>query len=143
VLPEAVLQVVARVIGNDATVAWAAASGGQFELTTTMPAIGDALLESVALVAAVTRLFADRCVAGLEADERHCRDLAEASPSLVTALVPLLGHEEAAAVAAHAARHGGSIRDAVVARGHLAAGRVDAARLDAALDVTAMARVVP
>jgi fumarate hydratase, class II len=90
------------------------------------------LLESVRLLAAVARLFADRCVAGLEADEERCRQDAESSPAIVTPLNRYVGYEEAAAIAKHALAHRTTIKEAAVARGH---GALD---LDEILDVRRM-----
>ncbi|NLT56193.1 MAG: class II fumarate hydratase [Actinomycetales bacterium] len=139
VVPEAVRQVCAQVIGNDAAVAFAGTQG-DLELNVMMPVMARNLLESVRLLAAVTRLLADRCVAGITADVEVCRRNAESSPSIVTALNADLGYDEAAAVAKQALAEGRSIRETVVARGHLAAGRLTEARLDEALDVLRMTR---
>ena len=79
VLPEAVTQVAAQVIGNDAAVAFAG-SQGNFELNVYMPMMARNLLESIGLLANVSRLFADRCVDGIEADVERCRAYAESSP---------------------------------------------------------------
>ncbi|HEV7205687.1 MAG TPA: class II fumarate hydratase, partial [Jatrophihabitans sp.] len=79
VLCEAVCQVVAQVVGNDAAVAWGGAAGN-FELNVMLPVIARNLLESVRLLANVTRVFADRCVSGIEANEERCREYAESSP---------------------------------------------------------------
>ena len=134
VVPEAVCQVVAQVLGNDAAVAFAGAAGN-FELNVMLPVLARNLLESIALLAAVSRLFADACVAGIVADEARCRAYAEASPAVVTALAPTLGYERAAEVVKEAAATGRSIRAVVVERGWLAHDE-----LDAALDVLALAR---
>src|SRR5207245_3923446 len=87
VVPEAVCQVVAQVIGNDAAVAFGGAAGN-FELNVMLPVIGRNLLESVRLLASVSRTLADKCVAGIEADEDRCRRYALSSPSLGTPLHP-------------------------------------------------------
>jgi fumarate hydratase class II len=138
VIPEAVCQVVAQVIGNDAAVAFGCAAGA-FELNVMMPVIGRCLLESLHLLASVSRLLADRCIDGLTADEARLRRLAESSPAIVTALNHALGYDEAAAIAKQALAEGKTIREVVVARGHVAAGRISESELDAALDVLAMA----
>ena len=134
VLPEAVHQVVAQVVGNDAAVAMAGASG-TFELNVMLPVMADNLLESIHLLSTVSRLLADRCIDGIEADEATCRRYAESSPSLVTALVPLIGYEAAAAVAHRAVSERRTIRDVV-----LESGLATEAQLDDALDVAAMTR---
>ena len=137
VVCEAVRQVCAQVIGNDATVAFAG-SQGDFELNVMLPVMAHNLLESIRLLANVARLFADRCVAGLEADEEVCRDYAESSPAIVTPLNRYLGYEEAAAVAKQALATGQTIRTVVRARGHVDSGRITEAQLDEALDVLRM-----
>jgi fumarate hydratase class II len=134
VLPEMLTQVAAEVIGNDATVAFAG-SQGSFELNTYLPVIAANVLASIELLTNATRLFATRCVAGIDADEARCRAYAEASPAVVTALNPVLGYERAADAVKAAALEGRSVRDVVLERGWL-----DAARLDAALDVLALTR---
>jgi fumarate hydratase class II len=131
VVPEAVRQVCAQVIGNDATVAFAGTQG-DFELNVMLPVMARNLLESIRLLANVSRLLADRCVAGLEPNVEVARAYAEGSPSIVTPLNRVLGYDEAAAIAKQALASGRSIREVVVERGHL--------ELDAALDVLRMTR---
>ncbi|MFM1723558.1 class II fumarate hydratase [Rhodococcus sp. PAM 2766] len=139
VLPEAVTQVAAQVIGNDATVAWGGAAGA-FELNVYIPVMARNLLESFRLLANVSRLFADRCVTGLEADEEHLRTLAESSPSIVTPLNSVIGYEEAAAVAKQALKEKKTIRQTVIDRGLIGDGLTEA-ELDRRLDVLAMTKV--
>jgi len=134
VVPEAVCQVVAQVIGNDAAVAFGG-SAGNFELNVMVPVIARNLLESVRLLASAARLLAARCVDGIEADEQRCRSYALASPAIVTALNPLIGYEAAAAVVASARETGRDVRAVVLDRGLL-----PAEDLDQALDVLAMTR---
>jgi fumarate hydratase class II len=140
VLSEAVRQVCAQVIGNDAAVAFAGTQA-EFELIVMLPVIARNLLESIQLLAAVSRLFAERCVAGLVAHEEICRAYAEGSPSVVTPLNRTLGYEEAASIAKEALATGRSIREVVIARGHVANGTISADELDRALDVLAMTRL--
>jgi fumarate hydratase class II len=137
VVCESVRQVCAQVIGNDAAVAFAG-SAGDFELNVMLPVMARNLLESIRLLAAVSRLLADRCVAGLVANEAICRAYAEGSPSLATPLNRYLGYEEAAAVAKQALASDQPIRAAVIERGHVATGRLTEAQLDEALDVLRM-----
>jgi fumarate hydratase class II len=137
VVCEAVRQVGAQVIGNDAAVAFAG-SQGDFELNVMLPVMARNLLESIRLLAAAGRLLADRCVAGLVADVELCRVYAESSPSIVTPLNRFLGYDEAAAIAKQALAEGKTIRAVVVERGHVAAGRLTEAQLDEALDVLRM-----
>jgi len=139
VVPEAVCQVVAQVIGNDTAVAFAGSSGS-FELNVMLPVIGRNLLESVRLLASVTRLLADRCVIGITADVERCRTYAESSPSIVTPLNRFLGYEEAAAVAKQAVAEGKTIRQVVDERGYVERGVLTPEDLDAALDVLRMTR---
>jgi len=134
VLCEAVLQVVTQVIGNDTAVAWGAARGN-FELNVQLPVIARNLLESVELLGSVSRLFADRCIDGLEADVDRCRRYAESTPQVATALNPLLGYETVAGVVKEAVASGRSIREVVLARGLL-----DEATLDKTLDPLALTR---
>jgi fumarate hydratase class II len=139
VICEAVCQVCAQVIGSDATVAFGGAAGN-FELNVMLPVIARNLLSSISLLAAVSTLLARRCVAGITADAARLRRLAESSPSIVTALNPFIGYEAAAAVAHQALETGATIRETVIARGHVARGEITEAQLDAALDVLAMTR---
>jgi fumarate hydratase, class II len=139
VVCEAVRQVGAQVLGNDAAVAFAG-SQGDFELNVMLPVIARNLLESIRLLANVAHLFADRCIAGLEADEEVCRRYAEGSPSIVTPLNRYLGYEEAAKIAKHALATDATIREVVIERGHVASGRITEAQLDEALDVLRMTR---
>ena len=138
VVPEAVCQVVAQVIGNDAAVAFGGAAG-TLELNVMLPVIARNLLESIRLLSSVTRLLADRCVDGLQADVERCRRYAESSPSIVTPLNRYLGYDEAAEVAKQAVAEGRTIRETVDARGYVARGVLTAEQLDKALDVLAMA----
>ncbi len=139
VLPEAMTQVCAQVIGNDATVAFSGASGA-FELNVMLPVMARNLLESIRLLANVSRLFADRCVEGITANVEHCRFLAESSPSIVTPLNKYIGYENAAAVAKSALKENKTIREVVLERGYVSDGRLTEEQLDAALDVLSMTR---
>jgi fumarate hydratase, class II len=139
VICEAVCQVCAQVIGNDAAVAFAGAAGN-FELNVMMPVIGRSVLDSITLLSSASRLLADRCISGITADAARLRRMAESSPAIVTALNPFIGYEAAAAVAHEALHRGKTIRQVVIARGHVARGDLTEEQLDAALDVLAMAR---
>ena len=136
VLPEAVTQVAAQVVGNDAAVAWGGA-GGAFELNVYIPMLARNVLESIRLLANVSRLFADRCIAGLQTDPEHLRRLAESSPSIVTPLNSAIGYEEAAAVAKQALHEKKTIRQTVIDRG-LVGDKLSLDELDRRLDVLAM-----
>ena len=137
VVCEAVRQVCAQVYGNDAAVAFAG-SQGDFELNVMLPVMARNLLESIRLLANVSRLLADRCVAGLSANVDICREYAEGSPSIVTPLNRYLGYDEAAAIAKQALAEGRTIRQVVVDRGHVHSGRITESQLDEALDVLRM-----
>ncbi|WP_234346579.1 class II fumarate hydratase [Cellulomonas timonensis] len=139
VIPEAVLMVAARVIGNDATVAWAGASGS-FELNVQIPVIALGVLESIRLLANASTLLADKTVSGIEANVERARALAESSPSIVTPLNRVIGYEAAAKIAKHSVKHGMTVREAVVDLGYVERGEVTEEQLDAALDVLAMTR---
>jgi fumarate hydratase class II len=137
VIPEAVLMVSARVIGNDATIAWAGASGA-FELNVAIPVMGTALLESIRLLSNASRALADKTIDGLEANVEHARALAESSPSIVTPLNRVIGYEAAAKVAKHAVAQKMTVREAVVDLGFVSRGEVSDEQLDKALDVLSM-----
>jgi fumarate hydratase class II len=137
VLPEATLMVCAQVIGNDATVTAAGASGN-FELNVMMPVMARALLESVRILSSSTRLLATRCVDGITADAERMRRYAESSPSVVTPLNKYLGYEEAAKVAKESLKAGRTIREQVLAMGYVHRGVLTLEQLDAALDVEGM-----
>lgn len=137
VLPEATVMVAAQVIGNDAAITFAGAQGN-FDLLVMLPVMARNLLESVTLVANVSRLLATRCVDGIEADVERCRVLAESSPSIVTPLNRLIGYEASARIAKHAVKRGLTIADAVRDLGHVDRGELSEEQLAAALDVTAM-----
>ncbi|HET6212189.1 MAG TPA: class II fumarate hydratase [Micromonosporaceae bacterium] len=136
---EAVRQVCAQVIGDDAAVAFAG-SQGDFELNVMLPVMARNVLESIHILAAAARLLADRCVSGLTANAVVTRAYAEGSPAIVTPLNRFFGYDEAAAIAKQALATGATIREVVVARGHVAAGRITEAQLDEALDVLRMTR---
>jgi fumarate hydratase class II len=137
VLCEAVCQVVAQVVGNDAAVAWSGAAGN-FELNVMLPVIARNLLESIRLLANVSRVFAERCVDGITANEERCREYAESSPSIVTPLNHYVGYDEAAQIAKQALKERKTIREVVFERGHVP-DRISEEELEHVLDVLAMA----
>jgi fumarate hydratase class II len=139
VIPEAVLMVCSRVIGNDATIAWSGASGA-FELNVAIPVMGTALLESIRLLANGARVLADKTVDGLEANLERARALAESSPSIVTPLNRVIGYEAAAKVAKHSVAQGLTVRESVIDLGFVERGEVTLEQLDVALDVLSMTR---
>ncbi len=139
VIAEALCQIVAQVVGNDAAVAFGGAAGN-FELNVMLPVIARNLLESIRLLANVARLLADRCVDGITADEERCRAYAESSPSIVTPLNRFIGYENAAKAAKKSLADGITIRQAVIELGFVQDGLLTEAQLDDALDVLKMAR---
>ncbi|HUF33870.1 MAG TPA: class II fumarate hydratase [Acidimicrobiales bacterium] len=134
VIPEAVCQVVAQVVGNDAAVAFGG-SAGNLELNVMLPVIGRNLLESIRILSTVSRVFADKAIAGIEANEEQCRAYAESSPSVGTSLNPYIGYEKAAKVIKESTTSGRSIREIVLEQGLLTE-----AELDRALDVLALTK---
>ncbi|UUN28950.1 aspartate ammonia-lyase [Streptomyces sp. FIT100] len=139
VVPEAVLMVAAQVTGNDTTVAVAGAAGN-FELNVMLPVMARNLLESVRLLAAASRLLADRTVDGITADAERAREYAESSPSVVTPLNKYIGYEEAAKVAKKSLAERRTIREVVLESGYVERGDLTLEQLDEALDVLRMTR---
>ncbi|RYJ05677.1 MAG: class II fumarate hydratase [Actinomycetales bacterium] len=137
VLPEATLMVAAQVIGNDATIATAGASGS-FELNVMLPVIGRNILESIRLIGNASRVLADRCIDGITANEERCLELAESSPSVVTPLNRHIGYENAAKVAKIAVKERKTIREVVLQEGYVERGDLTEEQLDTALDVMSM-----
>ena len=132
VMCEAMMMVAARVMGNHTTVT-IAGQRGNFELNVMMPVLGQALIESITLLSNVARVFADRCVKGIEADETRAKELLEKNPSIATALNPYIGYDQATEVAKEAAQAGLSVRDVVEEKGLL-----KPEEINEALDVRAM-----
>ena len=137
VVPEATLMVCARVIGNDATVAWAGASGS-FELNVAIPIMGSAVLESIELLANVSRVLADKTITGLEANVERAAAYAGMSPSIVTPLNKLIGYEAAAKIAKHSVAKGITVREAVIDLGYVERGELTLEQLDEKLDLLSM-----
>ena len=113
VIPEAVVQVAAQVMGND-TAIMMGGQAGNFELNVMLPVIAYNLLQSISLLASVAALFATKCIAGLTANREACAGYIEKSLALVTALVPEIGYDRAAAVAKKAYESGKTIREIAV-----------------------------
>jgi fumarate hydratase class II len=137
VLPEATLMVCAQVVGNDATVAWAGASGN-FELNVMLPVIARNVLESIRLLSTSSTLLAERCVDGITANAERMRAYAASSPSVVTPLNRYIGYENAAKVAKQALADGATIRETVIAMGFVDRGELTEEQLDEALDLASM-----
>jgi fumarate hydratase class II len=110
VICESLMQLGAKVVGNDATIALAGVSGGQFQLNILMPVMADAALDSVRILAGGCEVFADKCLESLEANEEKCAAAVEQSLSIVTGLNPYIGYEKAAALAKEAFKTGKTIR---------------------------------
>ncbi|HYV38650.1 MAG TPA: class II fumarate hydratase [Gemmataceae bacterium] len=110
VMCESMMQVCARVIGNDQTVAFSGATGGQFQLNIMMPVMGMAVLESVELLASCSNAFVEFCAAEMEANIEGCQAQVEKSLAMVTSLNPLIGYDAAAALAKEAFGTGKTIR---------------------------------
>ena len=134
VVAEAVLQVAVQVVGNDAAVAWSGAAGN-FELNVMLPVMARNVLESIRILASVSRVFADRCVAGIEAHAEQCRLYAESSPAIGAALNAYIGYDEGAKVVKQAVAEGRPLRDIVLEKGLLTPEEVDRV-----LDVEAMTK---
>jgi fumarate hydratase, class II len=128
VICEMVLQVSAQVIGNDAVITFGGASGN-FELNTMMPLIAYDLLQSIELLSSASRVFARRCVDGLEADVERCQGNIELSLAMCTALAPVVGYDKAAEIAKVAYETGRTVRDVAMEMTGL-----DKARLEQLLD---------
>lgn len=139
VIPEAVTQVAAQVIGNDAAVTVGGLSGA-FELNVYIPMMARNVLESFTLLSNASKLFATKCIDGLVANDAHLLEMAESSPSIVTPLNSAIGYEEAAKVAKQALAEKKTIRQTVVDRG-LIGDKLSEEELDRRLDVLAMAKV--
>jgi fumarate hydratase class II len=133
VIPEVVTQVAAQVIGNDAAVTVGGLQG-HFELNVFIPMLARNLLQSIRLLAAASRLLADKCVDGIEANREQCERYAELTLSAATALNPYIGYDRAAEIVKEAAQSGRSLREVAREAG------VEDDVLDRALDYRAMAR---
>jgi fumarate hydratase class II len=145
VLCESMMQVAARVMGNDQTIAFSGATGGQFELNIMMPVMGMAALESVQLMASAVKAFVDLCAEDMEANRAQCEKLVEQSLAMVTSLNPLIGYDAAAAVAKEAFQTGKMVRQLCLEKmraGSLrkkdSTAQVSQSELEAALDPRSM-----
>ncbi len=116
VMSEMLLQVAAQVVGNDATIAWCGALGSTFELNVMMPVMAYNLLESIELLAQATRVFADRCIAGLEVNRERCESLVEQSLAMCTSLAPIIGYDKAGEIAKESLKTGKTVRQVAIER---------------------------
>ena len=139
VIPEAVLMVCAKVIGNDATITWAGASGS-FELNVAIPVMGNALLESIRLLSNSMKVMADKTIEGLEVNVEKAKALAESSPSIVTPLNKIIGYEAAAKIAKHAVANGITVKKATLDLGYVDGEKLTVELLDSLLEVLPMTR---
>jgi aspartate ammonia-lyase len=124
VIPEAVSQVAMLVMGHDATIAMAAASGN-LELNPFLPLIAACLLEDLDLLARAGNILRRHCIEGLEADEARCREHVENSTAAATALLPAIGYARAGDAAKLAARNGRTLREKVISLGWLSGEQFD------------------
>jgi fumarate hydratase class II len=133
VIPEVVTQVAAQVIGNDAAIGIGGMQG-HFELNVFVPLLARNILDSIRLLASASRLLAEKCVDGIEANREQCEHYAELTLSAATALNPHIGYDKASEIVKAAASSGRSLREVARDQG------VDEATLDEALDYRAMAK---
>jgi fumarate hydratase class II len=133
VMPEVVTQVAAQVIGNDAAITIGGMQG-HFELNVFVPLIARNILDSVKLLASASRLFAEKCVDGIEANRETCQHYAELTLSAATALNPYIGYDRATEIVKEAASSGRSLREVAREKG------VEESVLDEALDYRKMAK---
>ncbi len=134
VMPEMLTMVAAQVIGNDLAIT-IGGERGNFELNVMIPIIAHNLLESIEILATGSRVFADSCVAGIEANEEQCRRNAESTAALATVLAPRIGYDKAAEVAKRSLKESRTLREVV-----LDMELMSAEDLDALLDFDAMTR---
>ncbi|OAI56074.1 class II fumarate hydratase [Verrucomicrobiaceae bacterium SCGC AG-212-N21] len=137
VMCESLMQVCARVMGNDCTATWCAANGN-FELNVMMPAMGAAILESIELLANASTIFTERCVVGIEAKKQRCNDLIEYSLAMVTGLNSKIGYDKAAVIAKESAKTGIPVRKLCMDR--LSELGITEAELNEALDAARMTK---
>jgi fumarate hydratase class II len=133
VMPEVVTQVAAQVMGNDTAIA-VGGMQGHFDLNVFVPLLARNVLDSVRLLASACRLFAEKCVDGIEANRETCERYAELTLSAATALNPYIGYDRAAEIVKEAAATGRSLREVAREKG------VEESVLDEALDYRAMAK---
>ena len=124
VIPEAVIQVAAQVMGNDTTIT-IGGQGGTFELNTMLPVMAYNLWQSISLLASAVDVFAEKCVAGITANEETCSGYIEKSLALVTGLVPKIGYDKAAAIAKKAYESGRTVREVALDENILSEAELD------------------
>ena len=135
VMSEAVTMVAARVFGNNSTVTWCGANG-HLELNVFMPVMASSIMESIHLLTNVCKIFRERCIDGIEANEERCNELIEYSLSMVTSLAPAIGYEVAAKIAKESVSSGKTVRQ--LCKEQLGDLDISAEQLEAALDPGSM-----
>jgi fumarate hydratase class II len=115
VIAESVCQVAAQVIGNDVTITIAGQSGN-FELNVMMPLIAHNLLQSIAILSSVSRVFTEKCIVGIKANKERCEEMIEKSLAMCTVLAPIIGYDEAAKIAKEAYETGKTVRQVALER---------------------------
>jgi fumarate hydratase class II len=125
VMAEALMQACVQVIGNDAAITFAGASGN-FELNVMLPLLANSLLQSLQILANAANAFEEKCVRGIEADAERCRSMIDRSLAMATSLVPKIGYDNAAALAKEAWITGKTVREAAQERGILKAEELNA-----------------
>jgi fumarate hydratase class II len=115
VIPEALIQAAAQVMGNDLVIALAG-MGGYFELNLMMPVMAHNLLQSIQLLTKASSIFTRKCILGLKADQARCQEMIEKSLAMVTALSPHIGHDRAAEIAREAYQTGKTVREIALQR---------------------------
>ena len=124
VVGESVTQVAAQVIGNDAAIT-IGGQAGNFELNVMMPMMADNLLQSIRLLSRVCTVFVDKCISGIEADEERCGEIIEQSLAMCTSLAPIIGYDNAAAIAKEAYASGRTVREVAREKGVLSDEELD------------------
>jgi fumarate hydratase class II len=132
VIPEVVMQVAAQVIGNDTAITVAGLQGN-FELNVRVPLIARNLLESIQLLTAKSKLFAEKCVDGIEPNLEGCQRSAELTLAVATALTPVIGYDKGTEIVNAAVASGRPLREVALEHG------VDEETLDKALDLRKIA----
>ncbi len=133
VIPEVVTQVAAQVVGNDTAIT-VGGMGGHFELNVYIPLMARNLLQSIGLLASASRLLAEKCVEGIEANRERNEQYAESTLAAATALNPFIGYDKASEIVKEATASGRPLREVAREAG------VDESILDEALDYHAMAK---
>ena len=124
VIPEAVCQVAAQVMGNDLTIT-IGGQFGNFELNVMMPVKGHNLLQSIELLARASDVFADKCIKGIKADKKRCEEMIEKSLAMCTSLAPVIGYDNAAKIAKEAYERGKTIREVALEKKVLPAAKLN------------------